>query len=175
MATSERPPDFEKFGLVGDVVGRVAGGEVSRDDEGELGRHPRVMRAPAASADGYLPAQSEARELAAARFLAAARRGVGGMIDDYLLCAAPWGFDPARVPGLVQLWHGMRDALVPVDEAIQLAAALPHVQIELDPDEGHFFYRRQLREILGDLAAASFRRAPQPQPQLRHSRDPRLA
>ncbi|MEA2233462.1 MAG: hypothetical protein QOD83_3278 [Solirubrobacteraceae bacterium] len=144
---------------------------------GLVGRHPRVvarvMRAAAASADGYLPARSEARELAAARFLAAARRGVGGMIDDYLLCAAPWGFDPAGVPGLVQLWHGMRDTLVPVDEAIQLAAGLPHVQIELDPDEGHFFYRRRLREILGDLAAASRRRAPQAQ--LRHSRDPRLA
>jgi pimeloyl-ACP methyl ester carboxylesterase len=144
---------------------------------GLVGRHPRlvarVMRTAAASADRHLPAQSEARELAAARFLAAAPRGVGGMIDDYQLCAAPWGFDPAGVPGLVQLWHGMRDALVPVDEAIQLAAALPQVQIELDPDEGHFFYRRRLREILGDLVAPSRRRASRAQ--LRDARDPRLA
>jgi hypothetical protein len=28
------------------------------------------------------------------------------------------------------------------------------VQAALHPDEGHFFYRRRLREILGSLAAA---------------------
>jgi dipeptidyl aminopeptidase/acylaminoacyl peptidase len=48
----------------------------------------------------------------------------------------------------------MQDALVPVDQAMHLAAALPNVRVALHPDEGHFFYRRRLREILGQLAAA---------------------
>lgn len=126
---------------------------------GLLARHPRlaarVIQTAAASADRHLLAPSEPRELALARFLAAGRRGVGGMIDDYLLCAAPWDFDLGGVRALVQLWHGMRDVLVPVDQAIQLAASLPNVQTRLGPDEGHFFYRRRLREILGDLVNAA--------------------
>jgi pimeloyl-ACP methyl ester carboxylesterase len=120
-------------------------------------RHPRivgrVIRAGAAPADRPLLAAAEARDAAALRFLAAARSGVGGMIDDYLVCAGPWGFRLEDVGGRVHLWHGMQDTLVPVDQAMHLAAALPNVQVALHPDEGHFFYRRRLREILGPLAA----------------------
>jgi pimeloyl-ACP methyl ester carboxylesterase len=120
-------------------------------------RHPRivgrVIRAGAAPADRPLLAAAEARDAAAVRFLAAARSGVGGIIDDHLVCAGPWGFRLEDVGGLVQLWHGMQDALVPVDQAMHLAAVLPNVQVALHPDEGHFFYRRRLREILEPLAA----------------------
>ena len=120
-------------------------------------RHPRlagrVIRAGAAP-DRSLLAAVDARDAAAVRFLAAARGGVGGMIDDYLVCAGPWGFRLEDVHARVQIWHGMQDTLVPVDQAMHLAAALPNVQAALHPDEGHFFYRRRLREILGSLAAA---------------------
>ena len=121
----------------------------------------RVMRSGAAPADRRLLAEFDAGERAAARFLAAAGGGIGGMIDDHLVCARPWGFDPQGVHGLVHVWHGLQDRLVPADAAVLLAAALPHARLALDPDEGHFFYRRRLREILGDLtvAAASSARA----------------
>ena len=112
------------------------------------------MRAGAASADRRQLDAPGARELAATRFLAAASGGLAGMIDDYLLCTRPWGFRPSAIGPLVQLWHGMQDPLVSIEDALHLAAALPHVQTALDPDEGHFFYRRRLREILGDVAAA---------------------
>ena len=120
-------------------------------------RHPRVVghviRAGAAPADRLLLAAVAERDAAAVRFVAAARGGVGGMIDDYLICIRPWGFRLEDVHGLVHLWHGMQDALVPVDQAMHVAATLPNVQAALHPDEGHFFYRRRLREILGPLAA----------------------
>jgi len=122
-------------------------------------RHPRVvtrvMRGGAAPADRRLLGESEAGERAAARFLGAAGAGVGGMVDDHLVCARSWGFEPRDVRGLVHIWHGVQDTLVPAEEAVLLAAALPHARLALDPDEGHFFYRRRLREILGDLSAAA--------------------
>lgn len=115
----------------------------------------RVTRAAAAPAGRRLPAEPGAGEWAGARFLAAAAGGVGGMIDDHLVTARPWGFEPREVRGIVHVWHGLQDRLVPAADAMLLAAALPRARLALDPDEGHFFYRRRLREILGDLAAAA--------------------
>ena len=69
------------------------------------------------------------------------------MIDDYLLCSAPWGFQLCDIRVPVQLWHGVQDTLVPVDEALHMATALPRVQTALDPDEGTSSTRR-LREIV---------------------------
>ena len=59
----------------------------------------------------------------------------------------------ARCAGEVHLWHGMGDAFVPVEHALQLAAALPRCRVSLDPGEGHFFFRRRVRAILAQLAA----------------------
>jgi pimeloyl-ACP methyl ester carboxylesterase len=118
-------------------------------------RHPRlvarVLTAGAPPAERRQLEEREARERAAERFLAAAGGGIAGMIDDYVLCSGPWGFSLREVRVPVQLWHGVQDPLVPVDEALHMAAALPRVQTALDPDEGHFFYRRRLREIVGDV------------------------
>lgn len=74
------------------------------------------------------------------------------MVEDYLLCAGPWGFSPAGVATEVQLWHGMADVLVPVEHALQLAVSLPNCRTFLDPDEGHFFFRRRLGDIIGALS-----------------------
>jgi hypothetical protein len=40
------------------------------------------------------------------------------------------------------------DPLVPIEHALQLAAALPNCHVFFDADEGHHFFRRRLREIL---------------------------
>jgi hypothetical protein len=73
------------------------------------------------------------------------------MIDDYLVCTRPWGFDPAEVRTDVQLWHGARDPLVPLEHALQLSVTLPSNQLFVAADEGHHFFRRRLREILAVL------------------------
>jgi pimeloyl-ACP methyl ester carboxylesterase len=121
-----------------------------------LERHPgllvRLMTAGASEADRELLADPEARDTAAHSFLSAASGGVQGLVDDYLLLCRPWGFDPAAVRGRVHLWHGMRDRLVPVEHALQLASRLPNCRLALDPDEGHFFFRRRLGEILAAVS-----------------------
>jgi pimeloyl-ACP methyl ester carboxylesterase len=84
-------------------------------------------------------------------FLAATAGGVAGLVEDHLVTSRPWGFDLAAVEGEVHVWHGMGDAFVPVEHALQLVAALPRCRAWLNPGEGHFFFRRRVADILGAL------------------------
>jgi fermentation-respiration switch protein FrsA (DUF1100 family) len=83
-------------------------------------------------------------------FLAAAAGGVDGMIDDYVACCTDWGFDVREV----HVWHGERDRFVPVEHARALAAALPRCRARFDAEDGHFFFRRRVADVLGALVAA---------------------
>jgi pimeloyl-ACP methyl ester carboxylesterase len=118
-------------------------------------RHPellsRVIAAHAAPSERELVLAAGERAAASASFLEAAAGGVRGMIDDYLSCARPWGFSVSDVQAEVHLWHGLRDPLVPIEHALQLAVQLPRCRPFLDPDEGHHFFRRRLSEILAAL------------------------
>ena len=120
-----------------------------------LSKHPRlitgVISAHAAPSERARLASSQERTAASTSFLDSACCGVGGLIDDFLTYADGWGFDPREVAAEVQLWHGAGDPLVPVEHALQLAAALPRCRIFVDPDEGHHFFRSSLEQILTAL------------------------
>ena len=118
-------------------------------------RHPhllsRVIAAHAAPEERRLLHTAGERTAASTSFLTAAGQGVGGMIEDYLVYARPWGFDPREVTTEIQLWHGARDPLVPLEHALQLAVTLPRSQLFVAADEGHPFFRCRLRRILAAL------------------------
>ena len=120
----------------------------------------RIICAHAAPAErAELRARGE-RVAATSSFIEATAYGVRGMIDDYCCYARGWGFETATVSPEVQVWHGARDPLVPLDHALALATTLPRCRMFLHPDEGHHFFRRRLSEILSilldrDLAGAS--------------------
>ena len=120
-----------------------------------LSRHPRlitaVIAAHAAPSERARLESSSERCAASSSFLDAACSGVDGLIDDFLTYAHGWGFDPGDVGAEVQLWHGAGDPLVPVEHALQLAAALPRCRVFVDPDEGHHFFRASLEQILEAL------------------------
>ncbi|HEY6524957.1 MAG TPA: alpha/beta hydrolase [Solirubrobacteraceae bacterium] len=117
-----------------------------------LHRHPavlhRVIAAHAAPTERARLAEAGEREAAGTSFLNATAYGVGGMIEDYLTYSRGWGFRPEDVEPEVQVWHGGRDPLVPIEHALQLAVSLPACRIFVDPDEGHHFFRRRLEEIM---------------------------
>jgi pimeloyl-ACP methyl ester carboxylesterase len=73
------------------------------------------------------------------------------MIDDYLVCRSPWGFELANIGMPVTLWHGRGDRLVPLSHTLALAAAIPGCEARVDPTGGHFFYSRRVADILGPL------------------------
>lgn len=94
---------------------------------------------------------------AADAFVEATAGGVGGLVDDHLVTSRSWGFELSAVRGDVHVWHGMHDTLVPVEHALQLAAALPSCRVALDPDQGHFFFRQRVGAILAGLVEAPSR------------------
>jgi pimeloyl-ACP methyl ester carboxylesterase len=122
-----------------------------------IARHPgilsRVIAAHAAPSERLRLARPAERAAASTSFLDAAAGGVGGLIEDYLTYSREWGFDVAEVDREVQLWHGLDDALVPPEHALQLAATLPCCRVFLDPGEGHHFFRSNLARILEVLVA----------------------
>jgi pimeloyl-ACP methyl ester carboxylesterase len=124
---------------------------------GFVARHPalllRAMAAGAPSADRSHLADDATAATAVDAFLAATAGGVAGLIEDHLLTSRPWGLPLGEVAGEVHVWHGMGDAFVPVEHALQLVAALPRCRTFLDPEEGHFFFRRRVRDILAELVA----------------------
>jgi pimeloyl-ACP methyl ester carboxylesterase len=80
--------------------------------------------------------------------------GVRGMLDDARIALGPWGFAPEDVDCEVQLWHGAQDTTVPLRKALAVADRLAHCHATVLLDEGHFFLRRRMTEILGSLVAA---------------------
>jgi pimeloyl-ACP methyl ester carboxylesterase len=71
---------------------------------------------------------------------------------DAEIYAEPWGFplEEVRVP--VQLWHGKKDRTFSFRLAEEIAVRLPHCQLHLVEDAGHYSLPiRHTHEILADL------------------------
>lgn len=121
-----------------------------------------TMRAGARSAPSAFGRSSARRvasraddDPAAASLLAATAaeglRNPGGVVDDYRVMRAPWGFDPASIERPVTIWQGREDRLVPPQWAQRLAERIPTTDVNLCPDEGHLLSRDRYREILTAL------------------------
>jgi pimeloyl-ACP methyl ester carboxylesterase len=125
---------------------------------GSLERHPRalaqIVALGATKADRGVIGRVDTATAAVESFLATAALGVGGMIDDYVTCCGAWGFDLREVSGEVHVWHGELDRFVPVGHARALAAALPRCRASFHAEEGHFFFRRRLADVIGALVTA---------------------
>ena len=81
------------------------------------------------------------------------RQGNGGVYDEALCMARPWGFPIEGVSLPVRIWHGTRDRAVPVSMGKYLARTLPRAIATFYPREGHHFVYDRWREILGVLVA----------------------
>jgi len=84
--------------------------------------------------------------------IAAAAPGVAGLVDDYRAFGSPdWAFELSDIPGPVRCWQGLEDAAVPPAIGRRLAGAIPHGQLELVPDAGHFLVVEHGRDVFTRL------------------------
>lgn len=83
-----------------------------------------------------------AHSLDVAEYLAATQRdclahGDQGWWDDWVAILSPWGFDLDGIRVPVRLWHGARDASVPVAHGRWLADRVPGIEAHFPEDEDH--------------------------------------
>jgi len=93
----------------------------------------------------------------AAALTAAIARGLAephGVVDDYRVMGARWGFEPSEIAVPVQIWQGDADDLVPAVWGQRLADAIPGATITVVPGGTHYLWYDHWDAILGGLAAA---------------------
>lgn len=83
----------------------------------------------------------------------AGRAWPGGLVDDDVAFARPWGFDLSEVRAPVLLVQGGQDRVVPARHADLLAAALPGAEVWRRPDAGHISVLDACPDVLAWLVA----------------------
>lgn len=102
-----------------------------------------LMRAEAHRAPKAFAKQSGVDGDLAATLPAAVAAGLvdtAGVVDDYRVFGAPWGFEPEDLAVPTHLWQGDADELVPPSWAGRLAGAIPGAELTLVEGASHFLW-----------------------------------
>lgn len=110
-------------------------------------------------ADRQLMTDAETREHMVEIFREAIRQGPDALVNEQLLLAHDWGFDPADIQGPVHLWHGDADIHVPPAMLTPLKRIVD-LRLRLIPRRGHYLVLSHWREIFEELLAPTTPRAP---------------
>ena len=75
------------------------------------------------------------------------RQGTGGVYDEALCLARPFGFPIGGVTTPVRIWHGALDKVVPVGMGRYLERNISNAVATFYPHEAHHFVYERWREI----------------------------
>ncbi|WP_137284106.1 alpha/beta fold hydrolase [Halorussus salinisoli] len=98
---------------------------------------PSVVVSQYATEDGRAEIPDEVAELVKRDFVAGFERRRSGAVTELRLLAREWDFSLAEIDHPVRLWHGGRDANVPVDDARRVAERLPNGELTVFEDADH--------------------------------------
>jgi pimeloyl-ACP methyl ester carboxylesterase len=131
--------------LIDDVKKRVD--EIQGDPDSLV----RLIESALCSLDRRVIDDWALRRLITDSYIVAVKQGPYGWIDDTLALRQPWGFSFADITAPVCLWHGRKDAFSPPSHTEWLAKQIPHADIRVAPDAGHFAAVEILPETLAWL------------------------
>jgi pimeloyl-ACP methyl ester carboxylesterase len=94
-----------------------------------------------------------------ARATAAGLRNPAGVVDDYRVFGAPWGFAPADVRTPTQVWQGDADRLVEPEWGRRLSDELPDATLTVWPGGRHLPSSDRYGEVVAGLARVDRNRA----------------
>ncbi len=66
--------------------------------------------------------------------------GMTGLVEDNLLNACGWDFDPGRIMVPVELVHGEKDQVAPIEGGLLLTQHLPNAVLHRLPEKGHYHH-----------------------------------
>ncbi|MCG8589613.1 MAG: alpha/beta hydrolase [Proteobacteria bacterium] len=96
------------------------------------------------------------REMIASAIQENLRQGGVALLQDVLLMANSWEFDPADVTTPVDCWHGELDPTAPVALALRMAERHPNATVQVVPGETHWtlfrHWNRIMARVLGRTA-----------------------
>ena len=73
---------------------------------------------------------------------------VRAMIQETKFLKKGWDVDLSQIPdGLVSIWHGAIDKIIPVVNAYKNAEAIPGAYLEIFKDAGHLFFLNNLEKL----------------------------
>lgn len=116
-----------------------------------------VLHATADHVPGLLAKQSGLADPTGAAVTTAIAEGlvdVKGMVDEYRIFGAPWGFEPKEISRPTQIWQGTADELVPEEWGRRLSEEVPGATLHLVDGGTHFLWYEHWTDILGGLIAA---------------------
>lgn len=116
--------------------------------------HPLGEDYALASEDLEVLSRTGVREVLTESTREAIERSLDGWVDDDLLFAQPWGFDPSRISVPVTVAYGSEDTLVPPAHGEWLARAIPGARVVL-LSGGHMAIHDALPELLAWLTGAA--------------------
>ena len=109
-------------------------------------------------ADKEILADPDVRRILTANLRCAFKQGSTGGVQDLMAVTRPWPFDLTAIHTL-QLWHGDKDPIVPLLHSQWITQHIPHAQLRIIENEGHFSlpikYAQQIITLLVDLANTS--------------------
>ena len=85
-------------------------------------------------------------------FRRAIRQGPDAIVEEQILLAAPWGFDPAEIEVETHIWHGDSDIHVPLG-MLGPMTRIPGHRLHVLPGKGHYLVLSHWEEIFKTLAA----------------------
>jgi pimeloyl-ACP methyl ester carboxylesterase len=88
-------------------------------------------------------------------FLESTRQGPAGVVHEYRISAKPSGLPLEEVDFPVRLWHGDKDATVPLHHAEYVAGRLGNAELTVLPGVGHLHTRERWGDLLEAAATAS--------------------
>jgi len=138
--------EHDQDGLLNDIMKLAE--EVRRDPSALIHR----LEAGMCAADHRVVGDPVLRRLLVDAYREAMRQGPDGWVDDVVALGGPWGFDPAAIRAPLRLWHGADDSFSPLNHARWLAGRIPHADVHIDKDLGHFSAVEVLPRILAWVA-----------------------
>lgn len=114
----------------------------------------RSLASKVSEVDKAFLSRDDTASILANSFKESVRQGVAGPLQDLYLYSRPWGFRLEDIGIKVNVWHGMRDVIVPPTMGCFVSNRIRYCHSRFFENEGHFsIFENRIEEILSTLLA----------------------